>query len=474
MRFLIIATLLGLMPLPALAQRKLRVKPVKIVKLARKTPVVYEKDIEPIFYKRCISCHSGKVLDSNFDISSYEKLIKGGKRGSPVLPGKSHKSFLYTTLTRTKRPYMPPRGEDPVTPEELALIKLWIDQGAKAPKGASQVAKVKILPSPPPKTVRPVRAIALSPDKSAVAASRGNQIHIYDAKTGSHIRHLVTPNLKTFDKKPVNAAHISLVESMAFSPDGKYLVSGSFQEANIWDVKTGTLRQKLEGFDHNVVALAFSGDGKMLATAGGAPTADGEVKIFEVGTWKQIAELNNGHSDTVYGVCFSPDSKHIVTGSADKFVKVFEVPSMKFVKSFEGHANHVLDVGWTADGKYLASAGADNAVKIWDYKKGEQRRSINAAGKQLTRLKFFGKNDYFVTCAGDGTVRIMRASNGGTVRTFSGNSDFVYAVDVSADQKVLVCGGQEGLVRIYNGQNGRLEKTLTDPAQVAASKNKKK
>ncbi|MGF1581010.1 MAG: c-type cytochrome domain-containing protein [Gemmataceae bacterium] len=471
MRFLIIATLLALMPLPTLAQRKLRVKPVKVVKLARKTPVSYEKDIEPIFYKRCIACHSGKILDSNFDISTYEKLVKGGKRGSPVVAGKSHKSFLYTTLTRTKRPYMPPRGEDPVTPEELALIKLWIDQGAKAPQGA-RVVKVKILPSPPPKTVTPVRAIALSPDKSAVAAGRGNHIHVYDAKTGAHIRDLVTPNLKTFDGRLVNAAHISLVESMAFSPDGKYLASGSFQEVNIWDIKTGTLRRKLEGFAHNVVAVTFSKDGKMLATGGGAPTADGEVKIFEVGSWNQVAELKNGHSDTVYGLCFSPDNKHIVTGSADKFVKVFEIPSMKFVKSFEGHANHVLDVGWTKDGKYLASAGADNAVKIWDYKKGEQRRTINAAGKQLTRLKFFGKNDYFVTCAGDGTLRIMRASNGGTVRSFSGNSDFIYAVDVSADQQVVVCGGQEGVIRIYNGQNGRLEKTLSAPAQVASTKKK--
>ena len=81
---------------------------------------------------------------------------------------------------------MPPRGEEPVTPEELALVKLWIDQGAQAPKGLRVIAKPK--PEEPPANVQPVRAVAVSPDKASIAAGRSNQIHIYDAATGNYKR----------------------------------------------------------------------------------------------------------------------------------------------------------------------------------------------------------------------------------------------------------------------------------------------
>src|SRR5262245_42566616 len=234
------------LPGSAFAQGKKDPDPIKVIKLDRKDPVVYEKDIEPIFYKRCLSCHSGKEKQSRFDIATYEGLIKGGKRGTAVVPGKAESSLLYKLMGRTTSPVMPPIEkdvkDDPATPEELALVKLWIDQGAKAP--TTQRERPKVVVSLPPPNVQPVRALAVSPDKAAVAASRGNQIHIYDAGSGSHIRTLVNPDLKTPDGKPVKAAHISIVDSMAYSPDGKWLVSGSFQEICIWDILTGQLRQR--------------------------------------------------------------------------------------------------------------------------------------------------------------------------------------------------------------------------------------
>src|SRR5204863_4756161 len=128
----------------------------------------------------------------------------------------------------------------------------------------------------PPAPVHPVRGIAVSPDKSAVVASRGNQLHVYDGGSGTFVRSMIDPALTTADKKPLKAAHLSLVESLVFSPDGKYIVSGAYQEVLLWDAQTGMLRQRLTGFADRVVALAFSSDGKLLATGGGAPTEEGE------------------------------------------------------------------------------------------------------------------------------------------------------------------------------------------------------
>src|SRR5207253_9656678 len=120
--------------------------------------------------------------------------------------------------------------------------------------------------------------------------------------------------------------------------------------------QTGMLRKRLTGFAERVVTLAFSPNGKLLATGGGAPTEDGELKVFDVATGNLVVDIKNGHSDQVFGVCFSPASTKLASCGADKFVKVFELPSGKFLKSFEGHTHHVLDVGWKSDGKLIASA----------------------------------------------------------------------------------------------------------------------
>jgi WD40 repeat protein len=456
---LVVATL-------SIAQEKKDAKfdPIPEVKLDRADPVLYEKDVEPILANKCFVCHSGRELNGKLDMSTYEKLIKGGKHGPPIVAGKANESYLYRLAGRHQKPIMPPKDETPLTPKELAVVKLWIDQGAKPPAGIGLV-RPKVVLTLPPALVKPVRAVAVSPDGKTVAAGRGNQLHLYKA-TGEHMKALVDPNLKAPDGKPAAAAHISLVESMAFAADGKTLATGSYQEVKLWDVEKGVVKQTLTGFADRVVALHFSADGKYLATGGGPPTEDGEVKLFEAATGKQVAELKSPHSDTALGVCFSPDGSKLATCGADKFVKVWEVPSGKFLKSFEGHTHHVLDVGWKPDGKFLASAGADNAVKVWDYEKGEQARTINNAHqKQVTRLVFVGKTVTFLTASGDATAKLWNADNGGNQRTFGGAADFLFAVAASADGKLVATGGEEGVVRIYNGENANLIKAAYPPGE---------
>src|SRR5262249_33056008 len=213
-----------------------------------------------------------------------------------------------------------PIDEEPLTPQELALLKLWIDQGAKGPTGSAVVAKPRpeVKLGPLPARVQPVRALAVSPDKSILAAGRGNQIHLYDPKTGAHLRSLTAPG----SQPP--AAHAAVVEALAFAPDGTTLASGSFREVILWDPQTGDVKHRLTDFADRVVALAFAPDGRLLATGGGAPTVDGEVKLFDVATGRPERELASPHSDTVFGVAFSPDGANLATGGADKFVKVWE------------------------------------------------------------------------------------------------------------------------------------------------------
>lgn len=465
--------------------------PIPVIDLKRTEPIDYNKDVLPIFVSKCFVCHTGNVTEGKFDMGSYEKVVKGGKRGMAVVPGKSAESNLFLFCSRQKKPIMPPKSEEQLNSKEVSTIKLWIDQGAKAPTGVK--VKEKIVVNLPPALVRPVRAVAVSPEGKLVAASRGNQVHLFELKTvkaekkgekdkteWAYAKTLTDPQLKTPDGKPAKAAHISLVESMAFSPDGKTLLTGSFQELTAWDVAKGEPKQHLTGFADRVCAVAFSADGKKFATGGGAPTEDGEVKVFDAATYKLFAEVKAGHSDTVFGVAFSPDGKLLATCGADKFVKVWELPAAagkepKLAKSFEGHTHHVMGVGWTPDGKKLASCGADNGVKVWDYEKGEKVRDMQGHQKQVTSLAFVGKTAQFLTGSGDASVRMWNAENGGNIRSFTGAPDFVYAVGASTDGAVVASGCEDGVVRVYNGTNGTLLKAALPPgAELKKDEPKKK
>ncbi len=472
MRNVLALLLLTPLPLVAADDKKADLPPIPEIKIDRKEPIDYTKDIEPIFENKCKFCHSGNVIEGKFDMSTHAGVMKGGRRGVVVVPGKSTESLLYLFSSRQKKPIMPPKSEEPLTPEELALIKLWIDQGAKPGSGVRE--KPKIVVSLPPALVKPVRGVSINADKTLIAASRGNQIHLYEPTKGEHVKMLVDPAILTADKKPANAAHVSLVESLTFSPDGKTLVSGSFQEVILWDPASGAIKKRITGFADKVTTIAFSPDGRLFATGGGAPTEDGEIKVFETETGKEILNIRGGHSDTVFGVAFSPDGKMLATGGADKFVKVFEIPSGKFLKSFEGHTHHVLDVGWKPDGKFLVSAGADNGIKIWDFEKGEKARDVNGHSKQVTRLLVIpGKTPAFVTTSGDQQVKMWNFDNGGNMRNFAGNNDFLYALGVSTDGKLIAVGGEEGVVRLYNGENAQLIKALVPPGEESQPMPKK-
>ncbi len=439
-------------------------KPIEPIDLKRTDPISYEKDVAPIFAAKCTVCHAGKLTEGKYDMGTHAGVMKGGKKGLAVIAGKSGESTLWLRSSHRMEKVMPPKSEEnPLTPAEVAVLKLWIDQGAKGP-AIDVRQRPKVVLGLPPALVKPVRAVAVSPekDKPVIAAGRGNQIHLFDGKTGNFVKTLVDPDLKLPDGKPAAAAHLSLVESMAFSPDGKTLATGSFQEVTLWDMDKGTPKLRIGGFADRVVAIAYSADGSQFATGGGAPTEDGEIKLFDA-AGKSIGEIRNGHSDTVFGVCFSPDGKLLATSGADKFVKVFELPAGKFVKSFEGHTHHVMDVGWTADGKKLVSAGADNVVKVWDYEKGEKARDIQGYTKQITRLVFLPKTPTFLAVGGDASVKLWNADNGGAMKTYPAAGDFLYAVAASPDGGVVAAGGEDGVVRIYDGTKAALVKAALPP-----------
>ena len=257
--------------------------------------------------------------------------------------------------------------------------------------------------------------------------------------------------------------------TVAFANDGTLASGAADRSVVIWDLKAEWKLDRIIGTgDSNsplvdrVNAVKFSPDGKSLATGGGEPTRDGEIKLWQVDTGQLIRSFTNVHSDAVFSLDFSPDGKYLASGAADKFVKVIELDTGKIVRQFEGHTHHVLGVSWNRNERTLASAGADNVVKIWDFVKGEKTKTIAGFDKEVTAISFVGYSDQALAASGDAKVRLVR-EDASDVRSFSGATDFVESAVITPDGKIVLAGGQDSILRVWDGTNGKLLASFPPP-----------
>ena len=318
---------------------------------------------------------------------------------------------------------------------------------------------------------KPMTAVAFSSDGTRLAiASEDGSITIATGETG------VALDVLTGAGGPVR--------SLAFSNETSLIAAGDDQSVVIrntspdWKLvgqlgvpQDDPLNISASPFEFRVLSLAFSPDGNFLATGCGEPSRSGELMIWNVEKRELVREIEDAHSDTVFGVEFSRDGKRIVSGAADKFVKIHDVATGQHVRSFEGHTHHVMDVSWQADGSTLVSAGADDAIKVWNVETGEQIRTIAGYTKQVTSISFSGIGGNVISSGGDKTVRQFTASNGRAVRTFSGGTDFMYAADASRDEKLVVASGEDGVIRVWNGTNGQVIRNFEPAAAPTTQAN---
>jgi WD40 repeat protein len=254
--------------------------------------------------------------------------------------------------------------------------------------------------------------------------------------------------------------------ALAFQSDDRLVSASADRTLRTWEFDgSWSLLNVLGPHAFRVLCLDFHRDGGLLAAGGGEPSRSGEVKLWEVGKGMLVRTLDALHSDTVFGVRFSPDGTRLATCGGDKFVKVTNVASGKELRSFEGHTNHVLAVDWSDDGKRLVSGAADNLMKVWDYEAGEQIRTLQAAGKQITAVRWVPGGPRVAGACGDKLARLWNTTNGGIERAFSGPTDFVFGVGTSKDGSRVAAGGADSVLFIWRGDGQVLRKL--EPPRVA-------
>lgn len=333
---------------------------ISIAEVKHEGDVDFEREILPIFRRKCLACHNNTDAESDLVLETPQTILKGGSEGPSALPGKGLESLLLKVAARQSEPFMPPEDNDvgakPLTSDELGLIKLWIDQGAKGEvTGTGGPINWQALPP----GVNPIYSIAISPDGQYAAAGRANQIFLYHVGSKREVGRLTDPALVDAATGKLGTAHLDLVQSLRFSPDSELLVSGGYRNVKFWKRTRNAHKLDIAGVESPVKAIAVSADGKWLAMA----EESGRVKLYEMSSGK-LSKTLEGHAGGAMGVAFSADSTKLVTGGLDKSVRVWSVADGQSLGSIETPAN-VNAVVFAAADAQVATGGADNIIRTW-------------------------------------------------------------------------------------------------------------
>jgi WD40 repeat protein len=215
----------------------------------------------------------------------------------------------------------------------------------------------------------------------------------------------------------VRLLHSGWLGPLAFLPDGKGLVSTSFDskarriEAKRWDLDTDTDRVVAGGPAATLTAAALTADGRVLAIAqpvGDSRGADqpDRVLLWDVGSGKELHRLD-GHTKWVKALVFAPDGKTLASGSRDRTVRLWDVGSGKEQATLRGHAAEVRALAVSPNGRLLATGDEDGIVKLWDLPTGKERATFKAHPpmSQVTALVYSRDGKTLVSGSGDGTEK---------------------------------------------------------------------
>lgn len=244
------------------------------------------------------------------------------------------------------------------------------------------------------------------------------------------------------------------VASVAFSPDGKMLataIADKFHRkpgvVRLWDAATGRHRLSLKGFKAPVHCVAFSPDAKTLVTAGGSePRNTGmweELVLWEVATGEELRRLK-GHTAPVWSVAFSPDGNTLASGSGDDSAKLWDLTTSER-RTLNGHTSCVVSVAFSPDGKTLAT-GSDYTARLWDVETGTEKHTLRPKHGSVMEV-VFSPDGKMLAVGGMRHLQLWDAATGELVGEFGGFRDraaVICSLSFSLNGRVLAAGGYGG------------------------------
>jgi WD40 repeat protein len=261
--------------------------------------------------------------------------------------------------------------------------------------------------------------------------------------------------------------HSGYVYSMAFSPDGNFVVSGcSDYYIKIFDLTTNQLVRTLTGHTRAVNSVAISSDGQTIVSGSG----DRTVRRWSFATGTQINSFN-GHSDEVRAVAFSPDGQHAASGSADSTIRIWKISDGSST-ILKGTYECVNTLAYNVDGSLLASGGSDKNVRLWLTSDGKLDRTLTGHSSFVMSVVFGSSGTKVLSGSLDTKLKLWDIATGNLLRTYSDNTVVINAVALSPDGRYVASGDGDGLlpgkVRVRMTADGSLAQTIgTDGSKIS-------
>jgi WD40 repeat protein/serine/threonine protein kinase len=312
----------------------------------------------------------------------------------------------------------------------------------------------------------PVGCLAFSPDGQRLASSRSNygwegartggEVKVWDAATGKLFL--------TLEEQP------RLVVRVAFSPDGRRLATaGQDRTVKVWDALTG--RDLFPSLRHTapVHAVAFSPDGQWLASVSGdwSQLSHGELKVWDARTGAERFTLG-GHIGFILGVAFSPDSRRLASGGMDRTIKLWDVATGRETLTLRGHQLTIQAVAFSPDGRQLASASGDHTVRLWDAtpsdkKPGEEPFTVPVHPAGVLSVAFHPDGQWLATVGAD-AVKLLDSRTGKELFAFP-DSQGLRSIVISPDGQRLAAGGEQ--IKVWDIRTGQELHRLTKFNKIA-------
>lgn len=285
-----------------------------------------------------------------------------------------------------------------------------------------------------------VDSVAFSPDGKILASGSEADIILWDADTHKPIG------------LPLVFTDIYGNSSIAFSPDGKILAAGHWFSITLWNVETQqVIGQPLSGHRDLLSSVAFAPDGKMLASG----SVDRTIILWDLETGQPIGKPLSGHSGGVNSVSFSPDGKALASGSDDNTVILWDLETQQPLgQSIKGHSDTVNGVAFSPDGMTLASASNDQTIILWDMKTRQPiGQPLTGHHDAVTSVAFSPDGKTLASGSNDSTIILWDVETGQpSGHPLAGHTDIVKSIAFSPDGRMLASGSDDGTIILWNAE----------------------